>query len=991
MRIQEIHIYGYGKMKDVSFTDIGNFQVFYGINEAGKSTIRSFIHSVLFGFPLKNQNDNRYEPKSHSAYGGKLVVSTAEHGNVSIQRIKGKAAGDVTVTFADGRIGGEEELKSLLQGLDKATYQSIYSFDLNGLTDLQKVSENEVSRYLLSAGMLGSGGLLQTEQNLQKEMDRLFKPSGKNPKLNVMLTDVKASFDRLSQASKEQDQYESLRSEYKQLLDDKARLEDEAEQLERSLTSSRNYQAAEPLLLEEKRIRNKINELDGASLPADASERYQQLKQVELPLATELKSLEQQHGLLVEQQSGSQVDKALWQEKERIQRAIDQTALLDSLHYDLQNFELQLQEKEKNIRQLKDSLHLHVDDEQILSLDTSSFKKERINLLEQKQQKLQHEKQYLDDKQESEQHVLQALEQRISQLKENILPVEQRQNLQKQVDDYTNYNQHAVELKYIERAIDAKEKQIIKVKRSEKAKEKNISLLVSAGVIGCLIVVLLFSLSQQWLLAGLFAGAGVMVVFLKKLLRSTLLLPDLQKELQELKHQQAELAGKSGLSHGDVEQARLLLRKDNDLQQQLHNEQIKKVEHEAAFHNIVDEFERWEKAIVQVRQASAEMLQEWNIPQQRTIAVTLTALYDQLAALKQHVYEKQQIAKKLQELGEKRKAIVEAVISYCHTFTGSITDSYQEAVLLMKRQIAQAEQDVQEMKRNKEALERLGQQLADTRFQINHIETELNALYREAQCEDEAGFLQAVRIDQERNAYIEKLELLQIQLEPYESERERWKRTGEIINDFSIRKLEEQKQMNQQQYHALTERLAEVKHILGNLEEGGTFDEKSFQYMTECSELNAEAREWMKYAVAKNMLQKAVNEYKNTKFPRILQTAEEYVMAITDGEYNRLQWKEQDDGLWLQRKDGTVFGADEVSRGTQEAVYVALRLSLAQASYTKETMPIIIDDSFVNFDRQRAENVIRLLQSLQQNRQIIFFTCHEYLLSYFTKASITKL
>ncbi len=63
MKIVEINIYGYGKFENVLFTDLHSTQVFFGENEAGKSTIMSFIHSILFGFPTKLHSELRYEPK----------------------------------------------------------------------------------------------------------------------------------------------------------------------------------------------------------------------------------------------------------------------------------------------------------------------------------------------------------------------------------------------------------------------------------------------------------------------------------------------------------------------------------------------------------------------------------------------------------------------------------------------------------------------------------------------------------------------------------------------------------------------------------------------------------------------------------------------------------------------------------------------------------------------------------------------------------------
>lgn len=53
MKIKELHVYGYGRLENETFTDFGQLQIFFGENESGKTTIMSFIHSILFGFPTK--------------------------------------------------------------------------------------------------------------------------------------------------------------------------------------------------------------------------------------------------------------------------------------------------------------------------------------------------------------------------------------------------------------------------------------------------------------------------------------------------------------------------------------------------------------------------------------------------------------------------------------------------------------------------------------------------------------------------------------------------------------------------------------------------------------------------------------------------------------------------------------------------------------------------------------------------------------------------
>ncbi len=64
----------------------------------------------------------------------------------------------------------------------------------------------------------------------------------------------------------------------------------------------------------------------------------------------------------------------------------------------------------------------------------------------------------------------------------------------------------------------------------------------------------------------------------------------------------------------------------------------------------------------------------------------------------------------------------------------------------------------------------------------------------------------------------------------------------------------------------------------------------------------------------------------------------------------------------------------ELSTGTQEQLYIALRLALSRVIADIVSVPILIDDGFVNFDPQRKQTMIALLQDIDQQQQIIYFT-----------------
>ena len=60
MKILEIRIDGFGKWHEQTFILNNDFQIFYGANEAGKSTLVNFINGIFFGFPKKSEHYQQY-------------------------------------------------------------------------------------------------------------------------------------------------------------------------------------------------------------------------------------------------------------------------------------------------------------------------------------------------------------------------------------------------------------------------------------------------------------------------------------------------------------------------------------------------------------------------------------------------------------------------------------------------------------------------------------------------------------------------------------------------------------------------------------------------------------------------------------------------------------------------------------------------------------------------------------------------------------------
>ncbi|WP_158318777.1 AAA family ATPase [Robertmurraya kyonggiensis] len=426
MKILEIHIYGYGKLENKVLTNFHDLNVFYGENEAGKSTIMSFIHSVLFGFPTKQQSELRYEPKKGAKYGGQLVIQTEEKGKVVIERVKGRAVGDVSVLLEDGSTGGDELLNELLSNIDKSLYQSIFSFNLHGLQNVHQLKNEDLGKFLFSTGTIGSDRLLVVESELQKEIDNLFKPNGKKPLINEKLQEVKSVFEELKKAEQQNGQYGKL-------LEEKELLEREIEQnqftvteLQKKIRQLEEWERLAPFVKERDLLQADL-EQNHVTFPVDGLSRLEQVQQL-------LKPLEAQRKILIEQKAKLQAELSEILPKEQliakdsaIQRALERLPLYETLMEEESVWLAERSHLSANIEELKERLHFPIHKERLFQIDTSIFMKEKIAEAEKKQVRLKERKTELDEQFAREKEELERLELQKELLKEDMLPQAERE------------------------------------------------------------------------------------------------------------------------------------------------------------------------------------------------------------------------------------------------------------------------------------------------------------------------------------------------------------------------------------------------------------------------------------------------------------------------------------------------------------------------------------------------------------------------------------
>ncbi len=174
------------------------------------------------------------------------------------------------------------------------------------------------------------------------------------------------------------------------------------------------------------------------------------------------------------------------------------------------------------------------------------------------------------------------------------------------------------------------------------------------------------------------------------------------------------------------------------------------------------------------------------------------------------------------------------------------------------------------------------------------------------------------------------------------------------INDLKIRKSVNEKEIL---------RLDEEKEKSLRLEEElkSLYEEKD-----ELEQLNR------KYNIAKECLNDAYIEMKEGISPVFEENLSSLVSKISDDEYKKVKFDDKT-GLTVEINNGNYVSANRLSIGTLDQMYLSLRLS-ALKEISRENIPIFFDESFVYYDDNRLENILKYIAEELDN-QVIIFTC----------------
>lgn len=983
MKILEIHIYGYGKLENFVLRNINDLHVFYGENEAGKSTIMSFIHSMLFGFPTKQQSELRYEPKKGTKYGGQLIIQLKEKGKVVIERVKGKATGDVSVFLEDGTVGGEELLKELLSNIDKTLYQSIFSFNLHGLQQVHQLKGEDLGKFLFSTGTIGTDRLLIVDHNLQKEMEQLYKPTGKKPSINEKLKAVKTVYDQLKKAEEQNARYGKLIQEKQELEEQVQQKQVDIQATQKKIHQLEEWEKLAPLVKEKILLENELNSKD-IQFPVDGLSRLEAIHQQLNPLIVRMETLKEKEELLKKELDNNKPNQRFIEKQTSIENALEKLPLYDSLKEEIGEWEVKKSHLLNEITSLKEKLHFPIINEKLMQSDTSIFMKEKTLEAEKRQIRLQERKTELDQQFAKEKAELERIEVQLQLLKEQLLSEPEREEKRQKLQGWQN--KESIERERQSTGDKLYLLQLTYKKDKERARQNFLQYTV-IGVI-FLFLAALGLYQSEWLLT-MIGGVGLCFICYLLWRNKGMKSQEILHQIRELKILEQKL--KERLDNFHSQEATLIeeqLKRDSILQDQMNILTIKWEQQNVQYEMIIEAYETWENESLTHNELLTKLGNALQIPE--SIALTnIHGAYLLIERLKESLKE----CDNMQSYIDSKAAVLTNIQNEIQSLAdeGLQGSTLHNIGFLLRERLKKELEKSQVFTANLMKYEEVSEELESLAKTIALFHEEIESLFRLAKVQTEEEYRLTGK-EAERHALLSgRLAELYGHIQ-ISSLSEATIKESLPIEDVPllINEMTHKLKMYRKEQEQYQQILAERKHQIGVLEEGGVYGELLHKYKQLQSELDIEAKEWARLAVAKELLSQTVERFKEEYLPVMLKKAEEYLTFLTEGNYVKMFLKDEGSGFLIERKDHMLFEANELSQATTEQVYVALRMALATTIYKKYAFPIIIDDSFVNFDHVRTSRVIELLKSMKEN-QILFFTCHQHLLPLFKKESIVMM
>lgn len=1023
MRIEELYLDGFGHFSQQQIGPLNQpITIICGPNEAGKSTLLAFIRAVLFGFPLRYRS--YYPPLAGGRHGGRITLLNDAGQAYVVERYSG-AGGALGVKTLDGSpLDGKGVLNRLLVQASPDTFKSIFAFSLDELQNSKILEEDGVKGYIYSAG-LGVPRLPDLLKSLSEKKSEIFRPYGRNQKVTKLLADLGEVDQQLKEVEGNAARYGSLVARQEEIQrhlekadSQHARLRYRLAEVETLLKGWEDWVA----LVDCEKNLNALPQFE--QFPEDPVSRLENY-QGRVRQAREDRDEEALYIKQAEEAAQAQIaDEGLLEDRDGIESIRRGRSSFDASVRDLPERKAELGALETDLLGTLRDLSYDWDEARLEAFDTSLAVRNEVeqwkqaladqrNAAQQAQFQLAQDENMIQRLQEDESEARQKLQETdnpsldVSALESRRAALRtSRSELAEYERVHQNHNNLAQQLSALTGGYDGE---------AGKSRWSNFGLSLFLGLAGVALVAAGALLGRQALLLWFIAGVLLLGVAAYLLVKGKSAQPDADPRADALRHQvdtarDSEEAAAQALREAvsplglplDFNELPNAAALDNleaalestdrtckawneanerlaeaarklKAQEQRVDHAREKLDRIATSHEAAQlEWQRWLQAhnlpgsfapdtmiefLGRVDTARAKLEQ---VRQMRRRVAAIKKDIDDYSALVQPLARKHQVT--LDDDCRLIGAVADTLIEKLDTVR-NLTQQRQEA----RRQLEEHQRQLEQKERRWSEAEAI----LDDLLAAGGTKDPEEFRHRARQHAERRG------LEQHRDEHLSRLQLLSGPGRKLEAFREALAQADLQQTNEEVIQLAGQISDIDANRNSLLEERGSVEELLKQLTSEEESSALRVQRNALLEQLREHAREWAKLTLAEALLERSRQKFERERQPSVIQHAQNFFGTVTGQRYSHLYAPVGEQTIKVIDQVGASKQPAELSRGTREQLYLALRFGLIREfGEHAERLPVVIDEVLVNFDPERARRAAEAFAELAQTNQVLVFTCH---------------
>ena len=1015
MKITDIEVDGFGVWSELTVNDLpADLAVFFGPNEAGKTTLMQFIRTMFYGFTADRRT--RYLPPLNGTGAGGSLNITSRRGKHTIQRQPSTpdSMDRIRVEGPNGSRRGPQPLVGLLAGIDESIFSNVFSFGLRDLQELGTLNDTDAAEHLyaLASGM-DRISLVQVMRELTTKQQQLLD-EGDASLIATLLSQREGLQEKVDQQSQNNRRWTDLHTQLSEIETSiiaqqatNRHLAEEARTLEVAAQVYDLWSARSDVIEQIKVL---------GHVPALADNTMARLESVAQQLAQlrgEVQTVKRQAAEIKQQATILPINRVLCSNACRIDALAEHEPWISSL-------EKQIARLKSHSREL--SMETTCPSRDIAStIQLGGFVIDNISrpaLTELKKpgERLQQTTHELEQLRAEVSQVRQESDEAAQKIESQLGPVtgakltdsvhahsdivaqmKQRIHLESRIEKLTR---HQTELQEDRREM--MDEQFLPWSR--------VQLLGIPFVIGLTLLLggVFWSsvLPFAWFIIVL-GGAGLAITIFVKLTmerRAEDELDDCERQLEQLAKQLTKACGeRDQIDHQLPRRAGQLDGRLKDAEAELAKlEDLMPLETERQQAN--DRLQASESRLTQAETFCQEARCQWDAALQRyRLPAQLTpAQVSQFTLDFDNISNKDSERKSTRDEMEERQAELQNLKDrITRLFLEIEMEPFSEDVRTQLRQLQDAHTEQQKLLKRRREMKLQYRNLSRKCCQLNEHGRELiaqrQAIFSQLGVSNTTELHQVIEKNQELDLLHQQHGDLSQQITAALGDSVAEETVVQIFESDSVTSVEQERdeacgnlEKAHSELNALNQQFGELKQEIKSLADDDRFARAQFELGCIDQELRQAIHRWRVTSVVILLLDRIRKVYETERQPETLNAASQFLAEMTDRRYTRIWTPFDEDALRVDDANGESLPLDVLSCGTRETIFIAIRLALVEMYADRGVeLPLVLDDVLVNLDTQRATATARVLhQFAARGHQVLLFTCHEHICRMFQTAGV---